>query len=524
VRLDKWFLTIEERGNAKTTIDSHRGDSCAWTEGNHAFFLVDGESYFEHLANTLVSLGAHDEVRFTDWRGDGDERLTASSDSISTLLADACGRDVDVRGLLWRSHSDRLSFSSKENRRLAREVTAAGGEVLLDERVRRSGSHHQKMVVIRRKSGRDDVAYIGGIDLSHGRRDSSTHDGDSQVIKLDPRYGDRPAWHDVHLLVQGPAIDDLDFTFRERWEDPTPLNHAGRFRVLLSRVTSRRRVPRPLPVERERPAPVGSLAIQVLRTYPSRRPAYPFAPNGERSVARAFAKAIERAQTLIYIEDQYFWSAEIANLLAAALRKKPSLQLIVVVPRFPDKDSSLSGPPARLAQARAMKIVKAAGGARVGIYDVENGEGQPIYVHAKVCVIDDVWATIGSDNLNRRSWTHDSELSCAIIDSELDTRAPLDPGGLGDRSRKFARDLRLALWAEHLGRAPDDSALVNIANGAALWSESAHQSSAASRSGRIRSHTIDSVPAVNRAWAEFFYRLVFDPDGRPTRMRVNRKY
>jgi phosphatidylserine/phosphatidylglycerophosphate/cardiolipin synthase-like enzyme len=524
VRLEEWFLTIEERGNPKTRIDSRRGDSCAWTEGNDASVLVDGVAYFGHLAEVIMSLSAHDEVRFTDWRGDGDERLTAKGGSIARLLAEACGRDVDVRGLLWRSHSDRLSFSSKENRRLAREVTAAGGEVLLDERVRRSGSHHQKMVVIRRQSPTGDIAFIGGIDLSHGRRDSSAHDGDSQAIELDSRYGDRPAWHDVHLLVQGPAVDDLDFTFRERWEDPTPLNHAGRFRVFISRVTSRRRVPRPLPVERESPAPAGGFAIQVLRTYPARRPEYPFAPEGERSVARAFAKAIERARTLIYIEDQYFWSAEIAHLLAAALRNIPRLQLIVVVPRFPDKDSSLSGPPARLAQARAMRIVKAAGGARVGIYDLENGEGRPTYVHAKVCVIDDVWATVGSDNLNRRSWTHDSELSCAVIDSELDTRAPLDPGGLGDGSRKFARNLRLTLWAEHLGRAPDDPALVDITNGIGLWHESAHRSNAVSRASRVRVHQVDAVPAANRLWAEVLYRLIFDPDGRPMRVRAKGEF
>ena len=50
------------------------------------------------------------------------------------------------------------------------------------------------------------------------------------------------------------------------------------------------------------------------------------------------------------------------------------------------------------------------------VFDVENHEGTPVYVHAKVCVIDDIWATVGSDNLNRRSWTHDSELSCAVLD------------------------------------------------------------------------------------------------------------
>ena len=71
---------------------------------------------------------------------------------------------------------------------------------------------------------------------------------------------------------------------------------------------------------------------------------------------------------------------------------------------------------------------------RVAAYGIENHAGTPVYVHAKVCVIDDVWASVGSDNFNRRSWTHDSELSCVVLDEE------------------YARSLRLTLAAEHLDR------------------------------------------------------------------------
>jgi phosphatidylserine/phosphatidylglycerophosphate/cardiolipin synthase-like enzyme len=533
MRLDDWFLTSEERGNPMTEIDSHRSKGVAWTEGNHVSFHIDGVTYFTRLAEAISSLEPHDEVRFTDWRGDANEHIAGDGTSIATLLAGSCRRDVDVRGLLWRSHSDRFAFSSKENRRLAVEVTQAGGEVLLDERVRRGGSHHQKLVLIRHPTYLErDVAFIGGIDLSHGRRDDTDHRGDDQAIKLDPRYGRRPPWHDVQLEIRGPAVSKLDLTFRERWEDPTPLNHAGRVRAILSRVMSRDRVARPLPARLGDPPMQGGHAVQVLRTYPSKRPKYLFAPEGERSVARAFAKAIKRARTLIYIEDQYFWSVEIARLLAETLRQQPGLQVIGVVPRYPDKDGKFSGPPSRLAQARAIAIVQNAGGERVGIFDVENELGTPIYVHAKVCVIDDVWATVGSDNLNRRSWTHDSELSCAVIDGELDDRIPVDPGGLGDGSRKFARELRLSLWAEHLGRSPADPALLDLAHGSGLWRETARdledwQSSigkAHRPPSRIRSHVIDPVPIDSRRWADLAYRLIFDPDGRPLKLRLRRRF
>jgi phosphatidylserine/phosphatidylglycerophosphate/cardiolipin synthase-like enzyme len=533
MRLDDWFLLPEERGNPRTEIDSGRPEGVAWTEGNHVEFLVDGAKYFGRLAAVISNLGPHDEVRFADWRGDGDECLSDGGPEIATLIADLCRRGTDVRGLLWRSHSDRLAFSAKQNRRLAVEVTEAGGEVLLDERVRRGGSHHQKFVVVRHTASSErDVAFVGGIDLCHGRRDDDRHRGDHQVIKLDRRYSGRPPWHDLQLEVHGPAVGDLDFTFRERWEDPTPLNHAGRLRVWTSRVMSRDRLARPLPAGLADPPTVGGHAVQVLRTYPTRRPRYAFAPDGERSIARAFAKAIDRARTLIYLEDQYFWSAEMAGLLANALHRIQELQLIAVVPRYPDKDSRLSGPPSRLAQTRAMAVVQAAGGNRVGIYDLENEVGTPVYVHAKTCVIDDVWATVGSDNLNRRSWTHDSELSCAVIDSDLDDRAPLDPGGLGDGSRRFAREVRLSLWAEHLGRPPDDPELLNLKHSRTLWDESArelgswklHPGYRSRPSGRVQSHEIAPVPRGNQRWAEVAYRLIFDPDGRPLRLRTKHDF
>ena len=167
------------------------------------------------------------------------------------------------------------------------------------------------------------------------------------------------------------------------------------------------------------------------------------------------AKAFRRARRLIYLEDQYMWSPHIARLLADALAAAPDLHIVVVVPRYPDVDGRFALPPNEVGRLEAIQVVSKVAPDRVHVFDLENRVGAPVYVHAKVCVIDDVWACTGSANLNRRSWSHDSELSCAVLDETPDEREPRDPAGLGDGARRFARDLRLRLLREHLDR-PDD--------------------------------------------------------------------
>jgi phosphatidylserine/phosphatidylglycerophosphate/cardiolipin synthase-like enzyme len=212
----------------------------------------------------------------------------------------------------------------------------------------------------------------------------------------------------------------------------------------------------PLPPRPAGPLAAGDALVQVLRTYPAIWPGYPFAPHGERSVARGFTKALGRARRLVYLEDQYMWSPHIARVLAAALRRSPQLHLVVVVPRHSDVDGRWRLPPNRVGRLQAIRVCRAAAPDRVHVFDLENHAGNPVYVHAKVAVMDDTWACVGSANLNRRSWSHDSELSAAVLDSERDGREPADPGGHGDGARRFARDLRLALVREHLDRVPGE--------------------------------------------------------------------
>ena len=525
---ESWFLSSEERGNRATKIDERRGDGRPWTVGNRVETHVHGANYFRRLLEVVEGLGPADHLYFTDWRGDHDERLDEGLEStVGSVFAAAARRGVIVKGLLWRSHGDLAGISTRENRHLGDVVNAAGGEVLLDMRIRFVGSHHQKLVIVRRAGRTDsDLAFVGGIDLAHGRRDDHHHHGDPQRLSMPPVYGATPPWHDVQVEIQGPAVGDLEFTFRERWADPTPLS-SGLVRVVQAIRRRTQHLGSPLPPMPPDPVACDTKTVQVLRTYGRRRPGYPFAPEGERSIARAYMKAVRRARRLIYLEDQFLWSNEVVASFADALTSFPQLQIIAVVPRYFDQGGLLTWP-SQVGREQAMKALLDAGGNRVRIFDVENVEGIPVYVHAKVCVIDDVWAAVGSDNFNRRSWSHDSEISCAVLDEARDSREPQDPAGLGDGARLYARDLRLRLWREHLDRADgDDADLLDPIQAVEKFCESAealerwHVSGAQGKRppGRVRPHSRFKPPRATLLWAQPLYRIVYDPDARARAMR-----
>ncbi len=482
--MSDWFLPEAER---------------PWTAGNLVVPHVHGADYFARLAAVVGATRAGDRICFTDWRGDHDERLGPDGPTTGALLADAARRGVEVRGLLWRSHSDRTRFNAQENHRFGALVNEAGGEALFDERVRRGGSHHQKLVVVRHQGRPEqDVAFVGGIDLCHGRRDDAGHHGDPQAVPLDKQYGETPPWHDVMLEIRGPAVCDVLEVFTQRWNDPTPLDHHNPYRAAMQRRADMPRHPQPLPEPWDAPPEAGSHQVQVLRTYPCKKPPFPFAPEGERSIAHGYTRAFERARHLIYLEDQYFWSEHVTRTLAEALRREPGLEVIAVVPRFPEQDNAVSGPPMRYGQQLARELLQEAGGDRFALYDVESPTGVPVYVHAKVCVVDDAWMTCGSDNLNLRSWTHDSEVACAVVDPDGD----------------LPRGLRSTLWAEHLGLDPDDPRLAPVTGAVRLWAERAGQPGS-----RIRAHVPPTLGRATALWAGAAYRTLLDPDGRPRRLR-----
>jgi phosphatidylserine/phosphatidylglycerophosphate/cardiolipin synthase-like enzyme len=229
------------------------------------------------------------------------------------------------------------------------------------------------------------------------------------------------------------------------------------------------------------------------------------------------------------VEDQYFWGNEVASTFLDALVDRPELHLVCVLPLVPDLEGA-SRIPQLLGRQRAIRDLMEAAPGRVAAYGLENEQGTPIYVHAKLCVVDDVWATTGSDNFNRRSWTHDSELTAAVVDRT--------------DGRTYAQALRLRLAAEHLGRLgdvdvhdadavhavvpdcvePEGMVAAYAACAVALdrWHAGGRQGPRPP--GRLRHLDVPDLPWLTRVWARLPHRAVQDPDGRPWPLRTRGRF
>ena len=283
------------------------------------------------------------------------------------------------------------------------------GKAIADHKIRNLvdhgsiGSHHQKLMII--KAGQNVYGFCGGIDIYADRAKPHNH----------PTF---PGQHDVHCKIEGPAVKDMWLTFKQRWEDHPESNSE----VLPS-----------IPDI----GPKGKHIVQIARTYPTQMN-YGFT-GGEQIIFQTILKSFTRARRHIYIEDQYAISPDMAFLLNKFVLRPTFEGLVIVIPHWKAL-SPFAGHVKEFLNTIAPPGTDPAILEKIFIFHVDNSSEDYTYIHAKTTIVDDFFVTIGSANMNHRSHTHDTEINAMIIDTEV-----------VHGKRKFARDLRIKLWKEHLG-------------------------------------------------------------------------
>lgn len=390
--------------------------------GNRLTPWIDGEPAFRRICEAIE--GARSSVWATVAFMWPTFRMPDGRGSTLDVLERAARRGLDVRVIFWRPDDETASLrtnafwgSPAHFESLARCCPSVSFRW---DRAHPGFCQHQKTWVI---DPLEDActSFVGGINLNPHSLARPDHRGAGQN-------------HDVYMEVMGPAVADVHHNFVQRWNGASERGRDdGRWG---------RRSDEELAYPADLPACRGTARVQIQRTmhpglYHDDHPA-PGGPAfaielGEKTNLHQYDAAIRGARRTIYLEHQYLDVPIIIEALDDALTRG-----VRVVAMLPAEPVISNDPPSR---ARSVGVIASrarlarherftlAGMAGQGV----DGSRVPVYVHSKVILIDDEWASVGSCNLHHYSMTGNGELNAACH----------DPASV--------RSLRAELFREHVG-------------------------------------------------------------------------
>jgi phosphatidylserine/phosphatidylglycerophosphate/cardiolipin synthase-like enzyme len=409
--------------------------------------LIDGAAALPAIAETMRRARSH--IHITGWHIAAHFELERGDPSLvlGALLAELAQR-VDVRVIVWAGAPLPLFHPTRK------EVEAEVGRLVRDTAIRCERDprehpvhcHHEKTIVVD-----DEVAFVGGIDLTDLAGDRYDAPDHAARRKL--------GWHDATSRIEGPAVADVAAHFAMRWREVTGETL-------------------PPPVA---PAPLGgdgTSTVQVVRTVSEDM--YDSVPHGDFRILESYIRALRSAQRFIYLENQFLWSPEIVELLADKLRHPPAddFRLVVLLPAKANNGQDDT-------RGQLAMLIDADDGhdrfLATTIRSRTGGRDDPLYVHAKIGIVDDRWLTIGSANLNSHSLLNDTEMNVVTDDGVL------------------ARATRERLWAEHL-----ELDLADVAGADPIrliderWIPTAAEQLRRREAGEHPSHRLVALPGVSR--------------------------
>lgn len=369
-------------------------------------------------------------------------------------------------------------------------------------------SHHDKVTIVD-----NSIAYIGGIDMGYGRFDNINYKllddpekrifsgPDFQNVRFRPNIDasavektvlnvtsqPRIGWHDTSVSVNGSAVIDMAHAFETRWNWAKYTQHSLDKTVEYLHVSNRS-------TEAE---PTGNMNVQIVRSLGS----WSGGVYNEQSAQNAYINSILEAQHFVFIANQFFVSSatnssmKIHNRVAEAITRriikahsnKETFRMYILIPALTGSPGLPTNPYSFVLRQEMYYQMRTIYKGKHSIFaqllknglnydditkylrffslrtwdqfgdknDVNTYVTEMIYIHSKMMIVDDKKILVGSANINDRSMTgyRDSE-TVAIIEDQTFEESKFN--GQTVMVSKFARDIRVKLFANYVGKLKDE--------------------------------------------------------------------
>jgi phosphatidylserine/phosphatidylglycerophosphate/cardiolipin synthase-like enzyme len=441
-----------------------------------ATVIVDADDYF--TAARAAMLKAKKQILLVGWDFDarirlGEDRDDEGPQEVGAFLSWLVERTPELRIhiLRWDTGAIKTLFHGRTLVRLAKWIWDSRIHLRLDSHHPPAGSHHQKVVVID-----DCLAFCGGIDMTVDRWDTRDH-ADDELRRVEPDGTLYGPWHDATTMLEGPVARALGDLCRDRWEVSggkklEPADGDGGCW--------------PEHVEPD----FTDVEVGIALTVPEMADQAP-----RHHIEALYVDLINRTKRWFYAESQYFASRKVAEAIGKRLAEPDGPEFVIVHPTSAEgwlEPIAMDSARARLVEA----LRECDPHGRLRLYHPYTAGGEPIYVHAKVTVVDDEVLRVGSSNFNNRSLRLDTECD-VVIDAARD----------GNRDeRKTIAGIRNSLLAEHLNSDCDTIAAILVQTGSLIETVERLR-------GRGRTLRLYEVPEIDTVREWLANNKVLDPEG-----------
>ena len=328
------------------------------TTSNQVKLLKSGEEKFIDLFDNIEQAKHHVHLEYFNFRND------SIANALFELLAKKAKEGVEIRAIFdaFGNFSNNQPLKKKH----LKEIREKGIEIVKFDPLRFPWINHvfhrdhRKIVVIDGKIG-----YTGGMNIA------------DYYIKGLPEIGD---WRDMHIRVEGTAVNYLQDIFLDMWNKCTQQEIGGNLYYPLrndSAITY-----------------LSGKNVAIIDRYPRKDP---------KTMREVYAHAIENAENEVQIINPYFTPVKrIKKAIKKAVKNGVKVEVMI-----PGKSDIGFTPDAALYIANQLRKKG------VDIYIYNGG-----FHHSKIMMIDSLYCTVGSTNLNSRSLRFDYEVNAFIFDKE----------------------------------------------------------------------------------------------------------